>query len=394
MMANAPLPWLGGLTAEEFLRDYWQKKPLVVRNAFPDLAALLDPDDLAGLSQEEGVEARIIIERGKIPWQVLHGPFTDKTFGKLPSTHWTLLVQAVDHYLPELGDYLDYFRFVPNWRVDDIMVSYAPEGGSVGPHYDQYDVFLIQGQGQRRWQLGQHCDDSTPRLPGIRIKVLQNIEPWFDEVMNPGDLLYLPPGLAHYGVAQNECMTFSVGFRAPALAHVLERVVDHALEATGSQQLYADPDLTLQENPGQLTDASLERLRSQVLALLQDPVRFRNAVAPLLAESKYEDYEPEPAELDDDELTEVLAAGAVLRRDPASRFVFLGTADSATEFYINGENTHLPESAARLGALLASRRTLGNTDLTGLLDDEASRHWLACQIRDGHWFLEFESDDI
>jgi 50S ribosomal protein L16 3-hydroxylase len=393
IMMNEKLPWLGNISAEEFLRDYWQKKPLLVRNAFPAIAGLLDPDELAGLSMEEGVEARIVIEKGKTPWQLMNGPFTEKTFKKLPETHWTLLVQAVDHYLPELADYLDYFNFIPNWRIDDIMVSYAPEGGSVGPHFDQYDVFLIQGQGQRHWQLGQHCDDSTPRLPDVKLRILQDMQPWFDEVLNPGDLLYVPPGLAHYGVARNDCMTYSVGFRAPGLAQLLERVVDKALEAEGGYRLYTDPDLSVQENPGQLSDAALENLRRQVLAVLDDPAQFRAAVMPFLSEAKYEDYEPEAAELADDELPEIMAAGPILRRDPASRYVYIGSSDAAERLFINGEDARLPASAARLGALLAGQRQLDQDALAPWLEQPEIVHWLSAQLRAGHWYLEFDSDD-
>jgi 50S ribosomal protein L16 3-hydroxylase len=387
-MNDTPLPWLGNLRPSEFLRDYWQKKPLLVRNAFPELATLIEPDELAGLSMEEGVEARIVIENGKTPWELLKGPFTEKTFKTLPPTKWTLLVQAVDHYLPDLGDYLDRFSFIPNWRIDDIMVSYAPEGGSVGPHFDQYDVFLIQGLGQRRWQLGQHCTDSTPRVQDTRLRILQQLDANFDDVLNPGDLLYVPPGLAHHGIAQNDCMTYSVGFRAPALAHVLERVVDHVLESGGSRQLFADPDLGLQANPGLLTDAALESLRRQTLALLEDPQRFREAVAPLLAEAKYEDYEPEAVELEDDELLEVLASGALLRRDPASRFVLSGP----TALYINGQLEELPPAGAGLASLLSASRRLSQADLAPWLEQGDILHWLATQVRAGYWFLEYADE--
>jgi 50S ribosomal protein L16 3-hydroxylase len=387
-MNDAPLPWLGNLTPSEFLRDYWQKKPLLVRNAFPDLASLIEPDELAGLSMEEGVEARIIIERGQTPWELQLGPFTEQTFRTLPETHWTLLVQAVDHYLPDLADYLDHFSFIPNWRIDDIMISYAPEGGSVGPHYDQYDVFLIQGVGQRHWQLGQHCDDQTPRVPDTRLRILRQLDPVFDEVLNPGDLLYVPPGLAHHGVALNDCMTYSVGFRAPALAHVLERVVDHVLEAGGSRQLYTDPDLGLQANPGLLTDTALESLRRQTLALLQDPRLFREAVAPLLAEAKYDDYEPEAIELEDEELLEVLASGALLRRDPASRFLLSGS----TSLYINGQLHELPPGAEELASLLSASRHLDQAGLAPWLGQRDILHWLADQVRAGYWFLEYADE--
>lgn len=158
---------LGGLTPSEFLRDYWQKKPLVIRQAFPDFHCPVSADELAGLACEEGVESRIVIENddGK-PWQLHNGPFSPDRFSSLPEQDWTLLVQGLDHWVPDIADLLEHFRFIPNWRLDDIMASFAPKGGSVGPHYDQYDVFLLQAQGHRRWTFGGHCDHTSPRVEG------------------------------------------------------------------------------------------------------------------------------------------------------------------------------------------------------------------------------------
>jgi 50S ribosomal protein L16 3-hydroxylase len=222
---NIPLPYLGGLTAEEFLRDYWQKKPLLVRNAFPDIAYLVGKEDLLDLAQEASAESRIILEKdGKKPWELRKGPFNSKQYKQMPKSHWTLLVQAVDHYLPELADYWQQFSFIPSWRRDDVMISYATPNGSVGKHFDQYDVFLVQGTGQRRWQLGEFCDADAQFLPNTKLRILEDMPVTFDEVVNAGDLLYVPPKLAHYGVAQNDCLTFSFGFRAPSLSHVLEQV--------------------------------------------------------------------------------------------------------------------------------------------------------------------------
>ncbi|MCB1660055.1 MAG: cupin domain-containing protein, partial [Pseudomonadales bacterium] len=226
MQTNIPLSYLGGLTAEEFLRDYWQKKPLLVRNAFPDMAYLVEKEDLLSLAQEDSAESRIILEKdGKKPWELRKGPFTAKQYKQLPKTHWTLLVQAVDHYLPELATFWQNFSFIPSWRRDDVMISYAAPQGSVGKHFDQYDVFLVQGTGQRRWQLGEFCGKDSAFVEDTKLRILQDMPVTFDEVVNAGDLLYVPPKLAHYGVAQNECLTFSFGFRAPALSHALEHIV-------------------------------------------------------------------------------------------------------------------------------------------------------------------------
>lgn len=388
MADNTPLPHLGGLSAAEFLRDYWQKKPLLVRGAFPELAYRLSPEDLMELAQEDSVEARLVLEKGKTPWELRKGPFTAKQFKQLPKTHWTLLVQAVDHYLPELADYLDHFDFIPGWRIDDIMISFAPEGGSVGPHYDQYDVFLVQGIGQRRWQLGQHCDDSTPRIEGTPLRILQNIAVHFDEVLNPGDLLYVPPGLAHFGVAQNDCTTYSVGFRAPALAHVLERVVDTALESSGSRQLFADAGRGAAAAPGELSDADIDALRAQVLTLLQDKASLRQAIAPFLSEAKYEDYEPQGDELTVEEIREALASGALLRRDPASRCLYTIRDGQPDALFINGQDVDFPATLAGFVKLLADHRRLPAEALSAWTGSEEAMEWLAEQLALGYWFLD------
>lgn len=388
MDANTPLPHLGGLSAAEFLRDYWQKKPLLVRNAFPELAYRLTDEDLKELAQEESVEARIVLEKGKTPWELRKGPFEAKAFRQLPASHWTLLVQAVDHYLPALSDYLDHFSFLPGWRIDDIMVSYAVEGGSVGPHYDQYDVFLIQGFGNRRWQLGQQCDEQTPRVAGTPLRIVQQIDVHFDEVVNPGDLLYVPPGMAHHGVAQNECSTYSIGFRAPPLSHLLERIVDAALEAAGSQRLFTDTGRAPVSQPAALSDADLESLRAQVLTLLDDRETLRQAMAPFLSEPKYDDYEPQGEELALDEIRDALAAGACLRRDPASRCLYTLRDKQPHELFINGQKEWFPPALAAFVQLLADQRLLTADQLAPWLADTDALHWLADQMASGFWFLD------
>ncbi len=387
MNTQIPLAHLGGLTAEEFLRDYWQKKPLLVRNAFPNLAAMVGKEDLMELAQEESAESRIILEKdGKKPWELRNGPFTTKQYKQLPKSHWTLLVQAVDHYFPELADYWQHFSFIPSWRTDDIMISYAPTGGSVGKHFDQYDVFLVQGAGQRRWQLGDFCDKETPILPNTSLKILADMAVTFDEVVNAGDLLYVPPKLAHYGVAQNDCLTFSFGFRAPALSHVLEHLVDAALEETGTDALYSDPQLTAQQHSAWLNPAHLAALQQQVLALLQDPERLGHALAPLLSEPKYDDYEPVGEEMDADALSAVLQEGGVVCRDPASRFVYLGQQGQAQALYINGDaidNLPQPEFVA----LLTDNIQLSWHQLQSYLDNPENSEWLCEQITQGYWLI-------
>ena len=390
MKTNIPLAHLGGLTADEFLRDYWQKKPLLVRNAFPNLAALVGKEDLMELAQEDSIEARIVLEQdGNKKWALRKGPFTVKQYKQLPKTHWTLLVQAVDHYFPELAVYWQNFSFIPSWRTDDIMISYAPQGGSVGKHFDQYDVFLVQGGGQRRWQLGEFCDKDSPLVANTPLRILADMPVTFDEVVNAGDLLYVPPRLAHYGVAENDCLTFSFGFRAPALTHALERLVDVALEHTGTESLYSDPQLTAQTHSAWLNPQHLQDLQQQILSLLSNPDILSTALAPFLSEPKYDDYEAMGEEIDPEELITRLQQGTIICRDPASRFVYVGEQGQAQQLYINGEEIEPSEFHAKADfmALLADNCQLTWDELKSHLEDHDNINWLCDQLSAGFWLL-------
>lgn len=285
--------WLAGLDPEIFLRDYWQKKPLLIRQAFPGFEPPLDINELAGLALEEAVESRIVMEQGPdAPWQLFNGPFEESFFETLPEKNWTLLVQAVDHLLPEVAELLQAFNFLPRWRMDDIMISYAPPGGSVGPHIDYYDVFLLQASGQRRWQLGQFCDESTPLRQDTRLKILTDFHanPEHDWVMEPGDLLYLPPQLAHWGVSLTEdCTTWSVGFRAPSAEEALSGIADFIGERLKEDQRYADPDLTRPDHPAAIDDAALARLKNLLLTTLDNPEALSEWFGRAMTQTKYAD---------------------------------------------------------------------------------------------------------
>ena len=213
MDTKQPLALLGGLTPAQFMRQYWQKKPLLVRQAIPGFKALLPRADLFALASQEGVESRLV-QQTEGAWKFQHGPFTRRALPPLQRPHWTLLVQGVDLHNDSVHALMQQFRFVPDARLDDVMISYASDGGGVGPHFDSYDVFLLQAHGQRRWRIGRQKDLSL--RDDVPMKILSHFEPEEDWVLEPGDLLYLPPRWAHDGVAVDACMTYSVGFRAPA----------------------------------------------------------------------------------------------------------------------------------------------------------------------------------
>ena len=261
-----------GMSPARFLRDYWQKQPLLVRSAFSDFAPPLSPDDLAGLACIEGALARIVLRnkpkspgsglrRNDRKWKVLTGPFDDATFAKLPDSHWTLLVQDVDKWDDDTAALLGHFAFIPSWRIDDVMISYAADGGGVGAHVDQYDVFLLQGMGRRRWAIDSRPDPATAFRDDAELKLLREFHPSHEWVLDRGDMLYLPPGVPHDGVAVGECMTFSIGMRAPAASELLLDFASHAAAALPDSQRFADPDLRPASEAGEIDGDALRRAR-------------------------------------------------------------------------------------------------------------------------------------
>lgn len=317
-----PLTHLGDMPIETFLRDYWQKKPLLIRKAFPYFESPIDGDELAGLALEEEVESRLVLEKGKTPWELQHGPFDEKTFAKLPESHWTLLVQAVDQWVPEVNELLNHFRFIPNWRLDDIMISFAPDQGSVGPHFDYYDVFLLQGLGKRRWKIGQTCDVNSPRVESTPLNILQDFTTQDEWVLEPGDMLYIPPGVAHWGIAEGDCMTYSIGFRAPSHADILTELSQDIASSLSNDLRFSDPQLTLQKNPGEINSEAI----TQIQQILQQHFTADNIAhwfGKHMTERKYgDDNIADEDELDADDWQAALADGNMLWRHPAARFAY------------------------------------------------------------------------
>ena len=329
---SATLTHLGDIDINTFLRDYWQQKPLLIRQALPGFQSPLDPDELAGLALEEEIESRIILEQGKTPWELRCGPFTDSDFAELPDANWTLLVQAVDHYIPDVTALLEAFRFLPDWRLDDIMVSYAVTGGSVGPHFDQYDVFLLQGAGQRRWQVGQACDQTSELLPDTELSILRDFLPTEDYVLEPGDMLYLPPQLAHWGTAlDDDCITYSIGFRAPSHAEILEELVQESLQQLSEFDRFSDAGRSAPANPGLVDNDSIEQLLEVWRAQL-NTATAGDWLGRYMTRPKYPD-DSEASEPDDDYLQELPEQ---LQKHPASRFAYLPSTPTGARFFASG----------------------------------------------------------
>ncbi len=328
--------------ADAFLRDYWQKRPLLIRNPWAAWVNPLEPDELAGLACEESVESRLI-ERAGDDWpdnmKAENGPFEGERLSGLAPSHWTLLVQAVDHYIPDVAALIAPFRFVPNWRIDDVMVSLAADGGGVGPHFDQYDVFLIQGLGKRRWQIGQKCDTSTPLLPHDDLRLLADFTVSDEWVLEPGDILYVPPGVAHNGVAVgDDCMTYSVGFRAPSRAELIGHYADDLLDMLPDEDRYGDAGLARQSNAGEISAAALAALHAMITGRINDRDAFARWFGQFNSAPKYPDMDWSPEEpVEAGELRTRLSSGDVMLRNPASRFSFIRQQAGGVMFFADGE---------------------------------------------------------
>lgn len=346
---------LGDLSVAEFLRDYWQKKPVLIRNAWPGFQPLLSSDELAGLSLEEEIESRIVQEEGRDgPWTIQRGPFTEDDYRQLPESHWTLLVQAVDHWIPDAADLLEHFRFIPGWRIDDLMISYAVDGGSVGPHYDQYDVFLLQAAGQREWRIGQMCSEQSPILQGPKIRVLEDFAETDRWLLNPGDMLYLPPQLAHYGIARGECMTYSVGFRAPSLAELAQATLDDIIAGSTEDQRYTDADLKVPKNPGLIDADAARRLRTLLTSALAEDEILQQIIGKLMTEPKYPEHIPDYADgAGTDSDRETITSCPHWRKAEFARFAY-SSHDDHCRFYALGQSWILSSADEPLVAYLAN----------------------------------------
>lgn len=253
------------LDRETFLARHWQKKPLLIKNAISGFTPPCSSHELAGLALEEEVESRLI-EHCDSGWTLHHGPFCEADYHR--DHPWNLLVQAVDHYIPAVAELRRLIDFIPQWRVDDVMVSYAVDGGSVGPHYDNYDVFLLQGEGEKLWQLGQFCDGASTLLPHEELRILDAFTPCEEYLLSPGDMLYVPPSIAHWGVAHGEGTTFSIGFRAPRIQDMVSRWVDQLLEQLEPDQFYRDGRRAPMTRPGEIHPRDLERAMAQLQGAL------------------------------------------------------------------------------------------------------------------------------
>lgn len=369
-----------GMSPAQFLRDYWQKRPLLIRQAFPDFVSPIEPNDLAGLAMEETSLSRLIIhDEGRDRWKVKTGPLTEKDFASTPDKNWTLLVQDVDKWDADVAALLEDFRFLPSWRMDDIMISYAEPGGGVGAHVDQYDVFLLQGLGQRHWAIDTNPDAPRDFRLDVELKQLQVFEPDHEWLLEPGDMLYLPPGVPHDGVAfGGPCLTISLGMRAPSQAELTGDLADYLAERLPDELRYSDPDLAPAKSAGEIDRAALARLKQALpfAAALDEATltdwfgrfitRYRSAQQPV----------PPEKELAEAALRKQLDGDAALLRHPWARMAWARVKRGAALF-VNGQV--YPTSVELAERLCAQREITPGKSVSA-----AELNLLLALVNDGH----------
>ncbi|HOX70327.1 MAG TPA: cupin domain-containing protein [Dokdonella sp.] len=370
-----------GMSAAAFLRDVWQRKPLLVRNAFANFSSPLRPDDLGGLACEDFALSRLVThDPASDRWTLRNGPFSESDFAELPESHWTLLVQDVDKWDADVAALLGPFDFLPSWRVDDVMVSYAEDGGSVGAHVDQYDVFLLQGQGRRRWQISTDAKAPKDFRGDVELKLLREFAPTHEWLLEPGDMLYLPPGVAHHGIAEGQCLTFSIGMRAPAVAEMVADFSGFLAERLSEELRYSDAGIKPARAAGEIDGAALESIgRTLQDALKVDAPTLRGWFGAFITRYRAaHEAVPRGKPMRDSEFRRRLEAGAGLQFNPWSRFAWSKALRGASLF-VAGDRYDCPR---RLAERLCSRRNLDPDELANL--DNASHELLLALVNAGH----------
>lgn len=370
-----------GLTAQQFLDSYWQKKPLLIRQAFPGFEPKLDAGDIAGLACDELAESRLIT--GSFPehdWQLRYGPFSEAEFAELPERNWTLLVQDVEKHYPPVSGLMNEFDFIPRWRIDDLMVSVAGPGGSVGPHADQYDVFLIQAEGSRAWQIARRYDDQL--LADCELEVLRSFAAEEEWILQPGDALYLPPGVAHHGIALDRGMTWSVGMRAPSAADLFQALGEWSAEQPGEGGRYRDPGLEVARARGEIEPGAIKRFEEFFRSRGAGSPEFNSFLGSFLSAYRLA-HEPAPPDVlfDPTTLAELLQGGNVLKHNPWSRLLWLAQGEGARLFAAGSEFScpaPLAECVCDPGRLSRLTADLGESELE-----------LLCELLNrGHLYVE------
>lgn len=338
------------MAPQDFLRDYWQKRPLLVRNALPGFNGLLTRDELMELACNEDAQSRLVIQsNGK--WHLKHGPLSDRDLAKLPKKQWTLLVQDVNHFLPSARNLLKKFSFIAHARLDDLMVSYAPKGGGIGPHFDSYDVFLLQGMGSRHWQISAQQDDQF--IADAPLRILKNFRAEQEWVLEAGDMLYLPPKYAHNGIAEDDCMTYSIGFRAPSHHELITQFLVYLQDHIEIEGWYNDPDLRLQSHPSTISAAMQFQVNSILKKIKWNRSDIENFLGIYLSEPKSHVFFEQPMKPLAPSLFLQLIRKNGVQLDLKSRML-----SGNNKFFINGEIFEVGVSAYKTLIMLADYQEL------------------------------------
>jgi 50S ribosomal protein L16 3-hydroxylase len=339
-----------GSNAARFLARYWQKQPHLIRDALPGFRGLLSRDDLAGLANRDDVESRLVLrERGR--WTLAHGPFSRRDLERLPERNWTLLVQGVNLHVRTADALLRRFDFIPHARLDDLMASYAAPGGGVGPHFDSYDVFLLQGEGRRRWRIGRQRDLAL--RPGLPVKILARFRPQHEYVLGPGDMLYLPPDVAHDGVALDPCTTYSIGFRAPTAQELATAFLDWLRDRIELRGRYRDPTLAAPRAPARIGRDLQAYARDSLARVIWDPRTIERFLGCYLTEPKPAVTFSPPSRALSREAFALRAARNGVHLDSATRLLY-----DARQIFVNGDVLEPPREAAPALRRLADAREL------------------------------------
>ena len=362
-MSDKSLQLLGGISAAEFLCNYWQKKPCLIRAAIPGFSSFISKAELLQLALDPRVESRIVLERdGEYPWQVIHGPATEQLYADLPASHWTLLVQGVNLHHAGAAALLHSFSFIPNWRIDDVMISYAADQGSVGPHLDSYDVFLLQASGKRQWCISTHNYSAEDYLAEADLGIIGEFEPQQQWQLVAGDMLYLPPGVAHHGIARGECMTCSIGFRAPTQHELISGFLEDRYDSAGDNQ-YSDPGLEPARYPGEIHRNDLDRIRAMMQAPLADARSIETWFGRYItALPEQFSAETAPAPVSGTGLDEAISQGARLLLHHASRAAFIQDQEEI-QLFVNGCAYRLPLRCRDVANKISSYQPIERLDL-------------------------------
>ena len=405
---------LNNFDHQAFLKDYWQKKPLLIKGGLTSWANPISADELAGLALEDQVESRLILAEPvadsitKSQWTLEHGPFDEQRFNHLQEKNWTLLVQAVDHYAPEVAQLLNYFGFIPGWQIDDVMVSYATKGGGVGPHFDRYDVFLVQGQGQREWQIGQRCNQQTPLQADQALTLLTEFKCAATYQLSAGDILYVPPYVSHWGTAlDNDCMTYSVGFRSPSQAELLDDYTRFMQQQLSEDDRFRDAAIAA-SGAGAIDAQTIDHLAQMLTEKFNNKSQLRHWFGRWASQTKYStnegDYPNDESNhpidaslLDKDDDNDLVIDGIdfndselCIYRDTASRFYYMDAGDQLLLF-INGREIQLGDMTEALEhsvKTMCNQQTFFAPQLQAWLHSDSKRQQLAELFENGELYCD------